>query len=113
MGYKSALEAAGAEVLDYRNFGDWQGTWIAEVNHNGQHGFVVGCYGSCDHCDAFEAEFGYMDAEEDDNYQDRLKKFGERYLFNMMSLDEVKHDYKDCEDWDHEGEAIRKWLDSK
>lgn len=113
MGYSSALIAAGAEVIDFDTFGDYQGTWIAEVNYNGQHGYVVGSYGSCSGCDAFEAEFDYIDAEEDATYQDRLKQFGESYLNHILTLEDVKHDYKDCEDWDYEGTAIKKWLDSK
>lgn len=113
MGYSSALIAAGAEVVDFNTFGDWQGTWIAEVKYNGQHGYVVGFYGSCTGCDAFEAEFYSAYDEEDATYPERLKKFGESYLHNILTLEDVKHDYKDCEDWDHEGTAIKKWLDGK
>ena len=113
MGYSSALVAAGAEVVDFDTFGDYQGTWIAEVKYNGQHGFVVGFYGSCSGCDAFEAEFDYAYAEEDNSYQERLKAFGESYLRHILTLEDVKHDYAKCEDWDHEGTAIKEWLDGK
>lgn len=30
MGYKTALEAAGATVLAYAEFGDYHGTWLAD-----------------------------------------------------------------------------------
>lgn len=59
MSYSSALEAAGAVVHTYETFGDYQGTWVADVTFNGIRGLVVGSYGSCSGCDAFEAEIGY------------------------------------------------------
>ncbi len=113
MGYSSALIAAGAEVLDFGTFGDYQGTWIAEVNYNGQHGFVVGAYGSCYFCDAFESEFDF--AYEDADHQDRLKKFGESYLNHILTLDDLKRDHAkyEVEDWDWEGKAIVEWIGKK
>jgi hypothetical protein len=114
MGYSSALIAAGAEVLDFETFGDYQGTWIAEVNYNGQHGFVVGAYGSCSHCDAFEAEFDSAYDDETD-YQEKLKRFGESYLNHILTLDDLKRDYAKyvVEDWDWEGKAIVEWIGKK
>jgi len=32
MSYKSALEAAGAEVLEFAYFGEYSGFWYAKVN---------------------------------------------------------------------------------
>ena len=113
MGYHTALAAAGAVILDFERFGDWEGTWIAEVSLNGARGFVVGSYGSCELCDAFEAEFCYSYEDELD-YDKRLKKFGESYLKHILTLDEMKKDFcGDVDDWDMESSAIKQWLESK
>lgn len=83
MGYRSALEAAGAKVLAYESFGSYQGDWYAKVEYNGETGWVQGSYGSCSYCDSFESEFSgsyYSDEESRDDYDARLAKFGESYL---------------------------------
>lgn len=61
MGYSEALEAAGCKVLDFEEFGSYQGDWLAFVEYNGEKGIVEGSYGSCSGCDAFHAEFDYGD----------------------------------------------------
>lgn len=78
-GYEGALQAAGCEVLDFKEFGSYQGEWLACVKTNGIIGVVEGWYGSCSGCDAFEAEFGW-DGKETPDYEHRLKSFGEGYL---------------------------------
>lgn len=55
--YHGALEAAGAEVLAFEEFGSYQGNWWAKVMYQGQIGWVKGSYGSCSGCDAIQAEF--------------------------------------------------------
>jgi len=107
MGYQLALEKAGANVLDFQEFGSYQGTWLAFVEYNGEKGIVECSYGSCSGCDAFQAEFDYCDTpeisdgkfyksgrtwdEEDEcnedeykkaleNYDQRLIEFGKQYL---------------------------------
>lgn len=84
MSYKSALFAAGAKVLTYESFGSYQGDWLAKVEYNGEIGWVAGSYGSCSHCDAFEAEFGYSYEDEGDDYQRRLALFGVSYLEGIV-----------------------------
>lgn len=61
MGYSETLEAAGAKVLDYKEFGNYQGDWAALVEYKGEKGIVFGSYGSCSGCDAFQAEFDFSD----------------------------------------------------
>jgi len=61
MGYSESLEAAGAKVIAYEQFGSYQGDWGAYVELNGNKYIITGSYGSCSGCDAFEAEFGYTD----------------------------------------------------
>lgn len=77
MGYPKALQAAGAQVLDFAMFGDYQGTWWAHTDK----GFVTGSFGSCSHCDAFEADFGDdWDKLDDPEVQAKLADFGKTYL---------------------------------
>ena len=107
MGYQMCLEKAGANVLDFKYFGSYQGDWLAFVEYKGEKGIVQGSYGSCSHCDSFESEFGYSEQPEikdgkfykngntwnDDNacteeeyneaveeYEERLSDFGKTYL---------------------------------
>lgn len=70
MGYSEALEKAGCKILDFQEFGSYQGTWLAFVEYNGEKGIVEGSYGSCSGCDSFQAEFGYSDepTERDGKY---------------------------------------------
>lgn len=79
MSYSEALSAAGCEVLEYVEFGSYQGDWLALIRKDGEIGVCEGSYGSCSYCDAFESEFGYGD-EDSDDYQQRLTEFGETYL---------------------------------
>jgi hypothetical protein len=108
MGYSEALEAAGAKVKDYEQFGDYQGTWIAVLEDNT---VVIGGYGSCSGCDAFEAEFGWSDRDSCDEhrydardnctacqnaserYIQKLAEFGQSYLTSAATLDEAIAEY--------------------
>ena len=87
MSYQSALEAAGCEVIEFVQFGCYQGEWLALVRHSDEIGVCEGNYGSCSYCDAFENEFGYVDTEAPD-YQSRLADFGRGYL-PANTLDEM------------------------
>ena len=79
MSYQSALEAAGCEVIEFVNFGCYQGEWLALIRHDNAIGVCEGNYGSCSYCDAFESEFGYGETDAPD-YQSRLADFGRGYL---------------------------------
>jgi len=67
MGYSKALEAAGCKVLDFQEFGSYQGDWLAFVEYNGERGIVEGSYGSCSGCDSFLAEFDFCDDPTESN----------------------------------------------
>lgn len=122
MSYEAALEAAGAEVHKFAEFGDYQGQWWAKVTHNGKTGWVNGSYGSCSGCDAFQAEFNYHEYECDEHrygsapadcpdctkaktdYDTRLKAFGESYLNDLLTQEEAEKaavpSWKDWQDED-------------
>lgn len=99
MGYKDALEAAGAKVLDFDTFGDYQGSWFAIVEHQDKRFVVQGSFGSCSECDSFEHEFNW-DADEEPDYQVRLAKFGKTYLDDPRQSDELIALAEEDRDWD-------------
>ena len=58
MSYDILLEAAGAEILNYKEFGDDQGSWWAKINFEGKEQWIHGWYGSCESCDDIIGELG-------------------------------------------------------
>lgn len=109
MGYTEALKAAGAKVLSFESFGSYQGDWYAKVVYQGEVLLVAGAFGSCSHCDAFEAEFGY-DYEESENYQSRLARFGEGYLDDPRDPEKELSRAKENSSWDMESREMAEWL---
>ena len=109
MSYQDALIAAGAKVIAFQEFGDWQGSWVALVEYKGERGWVQGSFGSCDHCDAFQAEFGWFDDEQDD-YQERLASFGESYLGGLQTTEQVLAEHAANTKWDDEADNIVFWV---
>lgn len=108
MTYMSALEAAGARVKDFKSFGDYQGRWVALVEYEGVTAWVSGAYGSCSHCDAFEAEFGF--AYEDEDYDVRLKKFGKSYLDDLRTTVSLIKEFESDADWDEDSRHAAMWI---
>ncbi|WP_312626706.1 hypothetical protein [Scandinavium sp.] len=109
MSYQSALIAAGCAVLDFVEFGCYQGEWLALVKEGGEIGVCEGSYGSCSYCDAFESEFGYGEDDAPD-YQTRLADFGKGYLpantiAEMMA--KLTHD-SDRLEWDDDYQEMLK-----
>ena len=104
MSYKEALEAAGATVMAFAEFGSYQGEWYAMVKFKGTVGWVSGSYGSCSGCDAFESAFGYCD--KDDDYDRRLKKFGLSYLEELMSHQAAVNKAAANSEWDIDADAM-------
>lgn len=132
MSYEQAMSAAGATVLAFQQFGDYQGTWYARVFYLGETGWVSGSYGSCSGCDAFEGEFGYNEHDQceehhykkrpvscaacddaEEAYRRKLADFGRTYLDGVLpaahylvGLDEVNR-------WSSEENAeTAKWIRS-
>ena len=113
MSYQDALTAAGANVIAFESFGDWQGSWVALVEYRGARGWVQGSFGSCDHCDAFEAEFGWGFDEENETevqYQARLASFGETYLGGLQTTEQVLAEHAPNANWDDEADNIVFWV---
>lgn len=113
-GYEAALWAAGVKVRAYKTFGSYQGDWWAEVElPDGEIGFVNGFFGSCSHCDAFEVEFGYWDAENSPDYLRRLRDFGRRYLTDVRSADAAIAEASRNIEWDSDASEMTDWLKAR
>jgi hypothetical protein len=97
MGYVEALRAAGAEVHSYESFGDYQGTMLIHLTHNGRTGVVELWYGSCTHCDSYQAEFGW-----DDPTESQLAAFGASYLDDIQDPAVLLMSAKKDAEWDME-----------
>lgn len=130
MGYELAMEAAGAEVIEFKQFGSYQGEWYAKVRFNGNLMWVNGSYGSCSGCDAFESEFGYSTREECDEhryeypkptscaacdeaqkvYNDKLAVFGLSYLVSGDMTDAEAITNCTQYSWDHEASEMEKFI---
>lgn len=117
MSYEQALEAAGVEVIEYVEFGSYQGDWLCLIRDNGVLCVAEGCYGSCSYCDAFESEFGYSYDSEDGNkeeYEARLADFGRGYLPGWTLDEMIAKLERTIEEYswgDHEGmlEKVKAW----
>lgn len=136
MGYSEALQAAGAKVIEYREFGSYQGSWGAVIDYAGEKKLVIGSYGSCSGCDSFQASFSYSEVptEKDGKYYrdswtddeiereeyDTLKKqydtklsdFGSHYLNTKLDKADIENRLQgfNDEDWfDSEEKEMFTW----
>lgn len=110
MSYQKCIELAGAEILKFKYFGSYQGDWWAKVKYEGQIGWVHGSYGSCSGCDAFEAEFGWNDNEDDKEVKIRMVKFGEQYLDSIMDQEEAEKEASIHIEWDMDAKKMLKFI---
>ena len=129
MSYQEALSAAGAEVLDFEQFGSYQGDWWAKVRYEGKESWVNGAFGSCSGCDSFEAEFGWDEghceahkyddkgsvgchqcAEAAELYEKRLADFGRGFLSDLRTQEEAEAEASRNIEWDHDAEKMLSWI---
>jgi hypothetical protein len=112
MSYEQALKAAGVTVHEFKEFGSYQGDWLAKVTlPDGRAGWIKDYFGSCSSCDAFEAEFGWS-ADEEPGYRDRLRAFGERYLDGLLTQEEAEAECAKDAEWSLEDAEMLEWLKS-
>jgi hypothetical protein len=108
MGYLTALEKAGAKVIRYIYTGDYSGNIIAEVEYQGESGYIVINYGSCSYCDsyqAFEEDFGW----DQPVTEEELAEFGRRYL-DIRTKESLIEEYTEQATWDIDAEDVLQWL---
>lgn len=108
--YQESLVAAGARVIEFGEFGDWQGTWLALVEYQGQRGWVQGYFGSCTGCDAFQAAFDWDSDFVCEDVQQRLAQFGRNYLNDLQTTEEVLREYDRDSVWDSDSEQAASWV---
>lgn len=111
MSYEKALKAAGAEVIDYREFGSYQGDWWALVEYQGKRAWAHGAFGSCSYCDAFQAEVG-CDYEAED-YESKLAQFGASYLSDLWTQEAAEKEAAKYIEWDREARDMLDFIKSK
>lgn len=88
MGYTEALEAAGATVHRFEEYGAYHGVWMAHVTlPDGCEGFILDYYGSCSGCDAYVGSFGYSGS--DDTPTEKLVEFGASYFAQILTREEA------------------------
>lgn len=110
MSYEQSLVAAGARVVAFQEFGDWQGSWLALVEYQGQRGWVQGSYGSCDVCDAFQSEFDWDSDFACEGVQQRLVQFGQSYLDDLRSSAQLLAQYDADAQWDSDSADAALWV---
>lgn len=106
MGYKEALEA-NCRVVEFEEFGDYQGAWYAIVEKDDKYQLIGGGYGSCSGCDSFEDEFSSCYGE---IQHEKLKKFGQIYLDDPLDLEVELTKVKEDVEWDMQSIEKLKWL---
>ena len=133
MGYREAIEAAGAKVVDFKETGSYQGSWGAVIEVAGVRSLAVGSYGSCGGCDAFMGEFDFNDTPSEENgkffvnweevteevyretvsaYNSRLADFGRSYVTTPMSKTDIEAQLAqfDADEWfDEEQKELYVW----
>lgn len=130
MSYETALEAAGAKILQFKEFGSYRGDWYALVEYNGERGWLAGNYGSCSACDSFQAEFGWDYDEYCDEHRyshvptcsacvakketlrKRLADFGKTYLDGFCDVDLLLKNLDNSGEWDEESKEAAAWIRS-
>lgn len=132
MSYATALEVAGAVVLDFERFGDYQGSWYAKVQVGTEKFYVAGSYGSCSGCDAFEHEFDFSDHDHEggeyisayclknltpdtctacEELQKALVEFGQSYLSDPRTWESLWKYQEENSSWDSEAKNVMNWLE--
>ena len=102
-GYILALRAVGFEVIDFEEFGSYQGDLLVFVRLNGVYGFIIEQFGSCGGCDSFQADCK-------DNTPESLQAFGKQYLDAMKSYDQAFAYVSKHSDWDQEALKMKEWV---
>jgi hypothetical protein len=131
MSYQESLEAAGAVVHAFQNFGSYQGEWFAKVTYNDETGWINGNFGSCSGCDAFEAEFGWGKGDRCDDHEHdyteeyktcskckesesvfkaKLADFGKTYLDGLMTQEQAEKQASQHIEWDIDAQEMLKFV---
>lgn len=114
--YESALEAAGAVVLAYKEFGSYQGDYIAKVRVGDQIAWIHDYYGSCSVCDALEGAMSnaYWTAGDGDREAAERKAcrdYGLHILATrLVDRSEIERELQQSAEYDIASREALKWL---
>ncbi len=107
------MKAAGAEVICYKEFGSYQGDWLAKVSFEGETFWIRDCFGSCSVCDAFKADVGWSPWNDDsqaevDAYREKVRAFGARLLEpqERLTFDAVLAAVSEDVEWDSDAQEM-------
>lgn len=103
--YGQLLEEFGnVKVLYYKEFGDYQGTWVAIVRQNDDIFIVSAYYGSCEFCDPLTDLISDEEATDAD-----YKRLAQEYLENSRyTFEEFIRSYVEDSSWDLDTEEMLK-----
>lgn len=108
----SALEAAGAKIIRYEYFGDYQGTILVEVEYQNKHGWVSIAYGSCTVCDSYQAFTVNLDWDYEPT-EEQLAEFGRDYLDYIQTEESLLESLREQAEWDSEAERMINFIKNK
>lgn len=105
MSYMKCITEAGAEVLDYKYFGSYQGTILAFVKEDGKTKWLDIGYGSCSACDglqAFEERFDWDEKIPAEEYA----RFGRDLLECTFQSQQLIERLEKQAEWDYEAQEM-------
>ena len=111
IGYIDSLKAVGYDVIDWKSFGNFQGTWYALVRDikTGELGFIQDAYGSCGMCDQWESEY-----DQTKTHKENLENMGMMYKDAIMSYEvTLRNAEVYLDDWGSAEISARDWVVSK
>ena len=132
--YEGAMEAAGATVHTFEQFGSYQGEWFAKVTYNDITGWVSGSFGSCSGCDSKPNSMttnrktpsrrggvpggeAKARAERREQYgaavvafKERYADFGRGYLDNILTQEQAEEQASKNLEWDSQAQGMLDYL---
>ncbi len=96
--YETLLETPDSHVLAFKEFGYYQGTWIAKVRYKDKIIWIKDYYGSCSGCDTLEhIKMSYCSFPENkEALQEKLRitnvlaEMAKDYLENGITFEELE-----------------------
>ncbi len=114
--YETLLETPDSHVLAFKEFGFYEGTWIAKVRYKDKIIWIKDYYGSCSGCDTLEhIKFEYKLASlREKNIEEKLRitnvlaEMAKDYLENGITFEELEAELaKDMQENSDTQEAMK------
>lgn len=108
MSYTEAIEAAGAKVLAFNEFGNSLGHWWAKIEIESKQSWIHGEYGSCPGCDDFDNSVSRFLGKPE--YNQKLIEFGKELLDRKFTQKQAEKEISKNLDWCMEADEMLKWV---